>query len=247
MQWKEGSNDLQWLDDYSQYLKERCAEFLDTKALETNIAAHTIISTIPIGYGLGSSGALTAAIYDHFCKHKVDLDFVETQERMGLMESFFHGQSSGFDPLISYYQKPLKKAAKVSVLESLELNFPYYIYLLDSKKPRQGRVMIQAFLEKYQSDKDAIQPLINENEKAIESLITGDTVAVFAAVEKISALQFELMEFMILPELKEAWQQGIQQRDCFIKICGAGGGGYYLVFSKNKKEQLENFQLLPVF
>lgn len=247
MQWKEGSNNLEWLDKYTQYLKETCVDFLDTAALETAITTHTITSTIPIGYGLGSSGALTAAIYDHFCKDKVDQDFMKTQQRMGLMESFFHGQSSGFDPLISYYQKPLKKAGEVSVIEDLELNFPYHVYLLDSKKPRQGSIMIQAFLEKFQSDKNTIQPLINENENAIESLIKRDIDAVFSAVEKISRLQFELMGFMILPELKEVWQQGIEQRDCFVKVCGAGGGGYYLVFSKNKKEQLENFQLLPVF
>ena len=66
-------------------------------------------SSIPQGYGVGSSGALVAAIYDKYATEKVTV--LENLTRVKLlklktifaqMESFFHGKSSGLDPLNSY-------------------------------------------------------------------------------------------------------------------------------------------------
>ena len=71
-------------------------------------------SSIPQGYGVGSSGALVAAIYDHYADDKITVLENLTREKLlrlksifSKMESFFHGKSSGLDPLNSYLSLPI--------------------------------------------------------------------------------------------------------------------------------------------
>ena len=71
-------------------------------------------SSIPQGYGVGSSGALVAAIYDKYAIDKITVLENLTKEKLlklkaifGEMESFFHGKSSGLDPLNSYLSLPI--------------------------------------------------------------------------------------------------------------------------------------------
>ena len=66
-------------------------------------------SSIPQGYGVGSSGALVASIYDQYAKDKITVlenltrdKLLKLKDIFSLMESFFHGKSSGLDPLNSY-------------------------------------------------------------------------------------------------------------------------------------------------
>ena len=63
----------------------------------------TIDSNIPIGYGLGSSGAVTACIYERYAVKTTKQE--TTRTRLAQMESFFHGKSSGIDPWVSYSQQ----------------------------------------------------------------------------------------------------------------------------------------------
>ncbi len=71
-------------------------------------------SSIPRGYGLGSSGALCAAVYDEYAegKHKLSEkpepdELLEVKKVLASMESWFHGTSSGIDPLCIYCNQPL--------------------------------------------------------------------------------------------------------------------------------------------
>ena len=73
-------------------------------------------SSIPQGYGVGSSGALVAAIYDKYAHHKITVLENLTREKLlqlknifSQMESFFHGKSSGLDPLNSYLSIPINQ------------------------------------------------------------------------------------------------------------------------------------------
>ena len=59
-------------------------------------------STIPQGYGVGSSGALVAAIYDKYSVNRIDPELDLSKENIlklksafGIIESYFHGKSFG--------------------------------------------------------------------------------------------------------------------------------------------------------
>jgi mevalonate kinase len=79
-------------------------------------------SSIPQGYGVGSSGALVAAIYDQYADDKITVLENLTREKLlklkatfAKMESFFHGKSSGLDPLNSYLSLPILINSKTNL------------------------------------------------------------------------------------------------------------------------------------
>jgi mevalonate kinase len=79
-------------------------------------------SSIPQGYGVGSSGALVASIYDEYASGKITVLENLTRDKLlnlkavfALMESFFHGKSSGLDPLNSYLSLPILINSKDSI------------------------------------------------------------------------------------------------------------------------------------
>ena len=56
------------------------------------------------------------------------------------------------------------------------------------------------------------------------------------------------MQPMIIDRLMPFWQEGLTKGDYFIKLCGTGGGGYYLIYIVNE-EALQStlpFQLVPL-
>ncbi len=79
-------------------------------------------SSIPQGFGVGSSGAIVAAIYDNYSKDKIASDanmsnekFIELKKIFGILESYYHGKSSGLDPLICYLNLPVLIKSKSEV------------------------------------------------------------------------------------------------------------------------------------
>ena len=110
------------LKEYYQYLKA-----LDNDLVSFNLdqMASDIFrgmyfdSSIPRGYGVGSSGALVAAVYDRYALEKITVLENLTREKLlnlkdifAAMESFFHGNSSGLDPLNSYLSLPILISSK---------------------------------------------------------------------------------------------------------------------------------------
>src|SRR5690606_35217378 len=87
----------------------------DIDALNKDIEAGMCFdSSIPQGYGVGGSGALVAAIYDKYASEKITVLENLTKDKLlrlkvifSEMESFFHGKSSGLDPLNSYLSIPI--------------------------------------------------------------------------------------------------------------------------------------------
>ncbi len=107
----------QKLKSYLIYLKNLHHEGLSLRLdeLEKDIEQGMYFdSSIPQGYGVGSSGALVAAIYDKYANQKITVlenltrdKLLKLKEFFSVMESHFHGKSSGLDPLNSYLSLPI--------------------------------------------------------------------------------------------------------------------------------------------
>ena len=120
-------------------------------------------SSIPQGYGVGSSGALVAAIYDKYATQKITVLENLTREKLlalknifAAMESFFHGKSSGLDPLNSYLSLPIL----INSTEDIEsANIPSQtidgkgaVFLLDTGIVGETAPMVHIFMEKMKQE-----------------------------------------------------------------------------------------------
>lgn len=197
-------------------------------------------SNIPLGYGVGSSGALVAAIYDRYKLIEIN-DISKLKEFLAKMESFFHGSSSGIDPLQCYIGKPflLRQEDRRSIIKVLNDDFisnDIHIFLIDSKIKSPTAPLVKHFkelredivyLNKFNNE---YIPLVTD---CIKTLINNNNDDFFTSLSQLSKLQLELLTHTIPNDTRELFLKDINKDGFQVKLCGAGGGGYLLGFCKN--------------
>ncbi|MEM1219022.1 MAG: hypothetical protein AAGH79_08915 [Bacteroidota bacterium] len=211
------------------------SSYLDVQRFADDLRAGWFFeSTIPIGYGLGSSGALTAAVWRKYANEEIE-DWSALQQQLGWMESFFHGASSGTDPLICYLQKPvvLSKAAGVqeTSLPDFDSAGRYELFLLDTQIPRSTGRFVEGFLEQCQEAAYLREILENYNpvsDQLIQDYLQNKPDSLREGFKTLSALQWSLFRAMIPSEVEAVWEEGLREGHYHLKLCGAGGGGYLL-------------------
>ena len=235
------------------FRKNSCSDFLNLDALDADIRGGLHFeSNIKTGYGTGSSGALVAAIYDLYAKEEEKNRGLESvREQLILMESFFHGKSSGVDPLVSYTDKTvlLGPEGSIDLLDIKEEGIS--CFLIDSGKSRSTEPLVKVFKEKMNNQEylnRIINPLKLHSDKAIDAYLKGHQTEVVRRVAEISALQYEGFQEMILPEFQVLWQQSLKQDQFSLKLCGAGGGGFYLAFGDEEdiRSKFSAFDIIKV-
>jgi mevalonate kinase len=203
-------------------------------------------SNIPQGYGLGSSGALCAAIYQRYATAPPSTDLTLLKDILGRMESCFHGKSSGIDPLTSFIQKPLliKNLHTIEVLPRLEIPAGVTVFLADTGQKRETGRLVTWFLEQCNLPAFAAQlesAVFPVHQSMLTAWLTGDTSAFMQHLQNISTWQYHQMQPMLPASqvLQQWWIAGLSSDDTILKICGAGGGGFVLGFTTKPAEAIE--------
>ena len=221
-------------------------------------------SSIPQGYGVGSSGALVAAIYDRYAKDKITVLENLTREKLlrlkqifGEMESFFHGKSSGLDPLNSYLSLPILIHSKDHIEStSLPTQNPEgkgAVFLLDSGIVGETAPMVQIFMEKLKHEgfrKVLKDKFIRYTDACVEDFLGGNIPSLFGNIKKLSHVVLDHFKPMIPDAFHQLWKQGIETNTYYLKLCGSGGGGYILGFTQDlekAKEALKGHRLEVVY
>ena len=190
-------------------------------------------SNIPIGSGLGSSGALVSSIISRYSK--VDLKSFsnsEIKKIMSLVESKFHGNSSGFDPAVSYFNKPmLYSNQKIKLIERIAFK-DFKVYIIDSQIDSSTKKMIKVFEDKISKSEFRLffnSKFINNTNQCINHLI--NTSKLFRdSVKELSNDTLHNFQEMIPEKLKNKWKEGIKNDSYYMKLCGSGGGGFFLAY-----------------
>ena len=190
-------------------------------------------SNIPIGSGLGSSGALVSSIISRYSK--VDLKSFsnsEIKKIMSLVESKFHGNSSGFDPAVSYFNKPmLYSNQKIKLIERIDFK-DFKVYIIDSQIDSSTKKMIKVFENKISKSEFRLffnSKFINNTNQCIDHLI--NTSKLFRdSVKELSNDTLHNFQEMIPEKLKNKWKEGIKNDSYYMKLCGSGGGGFFLAY-----------------
>ncbi len=221
-------------------------------------------SSIPQGYGVGSSGALVAAIYDKYAQNKITVLENLTREKLlqlktvfAAMESFFHGKSSGLDPLNSYLSLPILINSKDNIeptgIPSQTANGKGAVFLLDSGIVGETAPMVSIFMEnlKDQGFRKMLQTqFVKHTDACVENFLKGDIKSLFSNTKKLSKVVLNNFKPMIPEQFHTIWQKGIDSNDYYLKLCGSGGGGYILGFTQDlekAKASLREYKLEVVY
>jgi mevalonate kinase len=221
-------------------------------------------SSIPQGYGVGSSGALVAAIYDKYATNKITVLENLTREKLlqlkaifSNMESFFHGKSSGLDPLNSYLSLPILINSKDNIeaagIPSQSTTGKGAVFLLDSGIVGETAPMVNIFMENLKDQgfrKMLKSQFIKYTDSCVENFLQGDMKALFKNTKELSKVVLSNFKPMIPEQFHQIWQNGIETNDYYLKLCGSGGGGYILGFTQDfekAKKSLKDYKLEMVY
>ncbi|HEA31016.1 MAG TPA: mevalonate kinase [Leeuwenhoekiella sp.] len=237
----------------------------DIETLKTDVEEGMYFdSTIPQGYGVGSSGALVASIYDKYAHNKITILENLTRDKLlqlkaifGEMESFFHGKSSGLDPLNSYLSLPILINSKDDIepagIPSQTPDGKGAVFLLDSGIVGETAPMINIFMENMKQEgfrKMLKHQFVKHTDACVEDFLKGDVTSLFGNVKQLSKTVLSHFKPMIPAKFHELWQSGLESNDYYLKLCGSGGGGYILGFTEDidkARKALEGHKLEVVY
>jgi mevalonate kinase len=261
---KESNKNLIDFKDYLKTIDCSIVEF-DFFKLQNDLKNGMFFdSSIPQGYGVGSSGALVAALYDRYALNKITVLENLTKPKIlvlknifSKMESFFHGKSSGLDPLNSYLSLPIlihsKNEIETTGIPSQSTNGKGAVFLLDSGMSSETAPMVDLFFKSMKNknyNKIIKEKFIKTTDDCVDDFLNGNFNSLFTNMKILSKVVLENFKPMIPKDFHQLWKKGIESDDYFLKLCGSGGGGYILGFSKDfqkAKKSLSNYKLEVVY
>lgn len=197
-------------------------------------------SNIPQQYGLGSSGALVAALFGKYAFPSNlgnNLSPEILKANFAVLESFFHGRSSGLDPLVSYLNHPiLINSNKQIVPVEFDLKqTDIAVALIDTHTSGPTAPLIRHFTDLFnlpEFEQAFERQFIPSNNGCTESLLNGDKEKFFLHLGQL--VRFELYHFHRMIPVN--FHRVISFAHCnkvYIKLLGSGGGGFLLAFANS--------------
>lgn len=264
---RESNASLKRFLNFLHQLQESNADLVkfDLEAMQKDVEDGLYFdSSIPQGYGVGSSGALVAAVYDKYALNKITVlenltreKLLELKKIFAAMESFFHGNSSGLDPLNSYLSLPILINSKEHIEPT---GIPYQerqgkgaVFLLDSGSMSETAPMVQIFMENMKKEgfrKVIKDQFIKHTDDCVEDFLKGDMKSLFGNLKQLSKVVLDHFKPMIPKKFHELWKHGIETNAYYLKLCGSGGGGYMLGFTEDiekAKDALKGHKIEVVY
>lgn len=257
---KQSNNDLDRYAGFLQdFMKRQKSGFaIDvvrfTKDIQEGL---TFNSNIPREYGLGSSGALVAAIYSKYGSPLIN-DFSNKKHLLSLkeflaeMESCFHGKSSGLDPLIGFLKHPVMVDSNGNIelpdLPEFSKGKPAALFLLDSGYSSETQPLVSLFIKKCEDElylrkiNNEYIPLVNT---CINAYCGANSKDLDSNMKLLSGFQLKYFSQMVAENMRNAWLKGFESGNYFLKLCGSGGGGMVLGFTmdfERTKNELTDFK-----
>ncbi|MCB0561217.1 MAG: mevalonate kinase [Lewinellaceae bacterium] len=254
------------LEEFVQYLmrlkeKGELLTDMDLRRFEREVNRGLYFeSDIPVGYGAGSSGALCAAVYHRFARQPFEREdevhYVRLKQQLAQLEGYFHGASSGVDPLICYLDHavlllPNGQARRVAPAEKRADDGGTF-FLLDTGISRKTGPLVEKFLLycEHNSFSEAVKnELAPATEKAIGHYLAGQREALLPEMHRISAFQYQHFQEMIPSAFYTIWKEGLHSGAFYLKLCGAGGGGFLLGYCQEEalaKASIKTGQFIPL-
>ena len=214
MQEKKNKDSQKKILEFIEYLKKKVKNLPDLDWLSINKDKKNNLffeSNITQGYGLGSSGALVAAFYDRYVKDKISSEEKLTKNKLqklknifSEMESYYHGESSGIDPLNCYLGLPIliKSQNEIQVTKMPEENALGYggIFILDSGTSSDTSSMVSLFFKKMEDENFNYmmkKQFIKYSKTCINEFLNGNINSMFNSIKILSEVTLNNFQPMI--------------------------------------------------
>ena len=215
---KKSNENLHKFYEYLTTLDTAIVTF-NLEALKNDIDAGMYFeSSIPQGYGIGSSGALVASVYDQYAQDKITVLENLTRDKLlglktifSLMESFFHGKSSGLDPLNSYLSLPILINSKENIEATgipSQTEGKGAVFLLDSEQVGETEPMVNIFMNKMKNEgfRNMLdKEFVTYTDACIEDFLKGNIKSLFGNVKKLSKVVLTNFKPMIPNAFHKVW------------------------------------------
>lgn len=188
---------------------------------------------------------MVAAFYERYFELRKNKDQIKIE--LGALEDFFHGKSSGYDPLVSFLNNPILINENKTFEELRNIEFrgsDVQVFLIDTGFARQTKGFVNSFMKdldnrnyRQQFEEKYIEP----SNRAIKTLLQNDNDSFFKSVKEISTYQFDNWKSLIPKNIISLYKDSLQSDDFTLKLCGAGGGGYFLGFTRNMDDVKKQF------
>lgn len=218
----------------------------DLELFSAQLEKYWLDISIPTGYGLGSSGAVCAAIYDLFFPDARNVSLLWQKEDLAAIESYFHGKSSGVDPLTCHAGSALyfQDESTIQKVDFVPGQVPsgYRFFLLDSGERFDTGPLVTHFLKQMKNTGFASSiryEYLPLNQKLIESLLGHRDADPAMLVRVISDFQFTHFRKMIPDNMIDAWIEGQISNEYYLKLNGSGGGFMLGITHHTSRESLE--------
>jgi mevalonate kinase len=227
--------------------------FPDTNLFETDLKRGLYFnSNIPESSGFGASGALVAAVLKRYgTAEPGDIETGEIRKSLARLESYFHGTSSGIDPLVSYYGLPVyvkgNQKAEFADISASAVSNKYGLFIVQGDRLGSTEHLVKKFKMVGSTDKNYIKQIHKEyipiNNKCIDNVLIGKPFAtLFSNLSRLIPLQTRFFGGMIGERMIPLMEYGIKHNLFGIKLCGSGGGGYMLGYTENPESTQKFFK-----
>jgi len=227
--------------------------------LQQDVAGNLFFrSTIPPEYGVGSSGALCAALFHDYSIYEENFSWISQKRSLpeilkndfSMMESYFHGSSSGLDPLVSFLNQPVLFENKHISLPCLVTGrLSCSVHLVDTGTSCATSPLVRIFLNKMEDPDFRMgfrQDFLPANNGAVDAFLSGQTDKLFHCLRRITRFQLQHFSEMIPASFIEIIES-LMDQDIYVKLLGSGGGGFLLAFVPEEKDNCQIINGFQVF
>ena len=172
------------------------------------------------------------------------------EQILSIIESKFHGKSSGLDPSVSLFNSPIFYSnQQIQLIDKIHYK-NFTVYIMDSKINSSTKKMIEVFQSKMNESEFRYffdnKYIINTNE-CIKYLLNGSNLFK-DSLKQLSENTLNNFREMIPNQLINIWENGLKSDSYYMKLCGSGGGGFFLLFDFNNQidSSLSGFNLYQI-
>lgn len=247
---KEAQQSLEYLHLLWDYIHKLPAESFhappDLDRFARNLRSYWLDLNIPVGFGLGSSGAVSAAIYEQFFPGSDRLSLQQQKEDLAAIESYFHGKSSGVDALTCHAGTALRfhPSGKIEKVKFNPADIPgdYCFFLLNSGERFDTGPLVKHFLSQMKDPgfkRSIMEEYLSLNELLIESVLGEQKADPALLVKLLSDFQLKHFRKMIPDKVLELWIDGQASDEYYLKLNGSGGGFMLGITHHSYRESLD--------